>query len=65
VRLSLELRPAGGSVGVLLAKALRSAPEKLMQKALRSFKSLVETGEIPNIRHNPAARRGGQEHQEQ
>lgn len=44
-------------------KALGSAPEKLMQRALCNFKRLAETGEVPNIRQNPAARRGGQEHQ--
>jgi uncharacterized membrane protein len=62
VKLHLTLAPPGGSVGVLLAKSLGPAPQLLLQKALRRFKSLAETGEIPNLTRNPAARAGGRDH---
>jgi uncharacterized membrane protein len=33
-------------------------PSVLAEKALRRFKSLIETAEIPTLEHNPAARHG-------
>jgi hypothetical protein len=31
-------------------------PRTIATQALRRFKSLVETGEIPTLEHNPSAR---------
>jgi hypothetical protein len=45
----------------MLAKLLGPAPKLLLQKALRRFKSLAETGEIPTLQRNPAARDGGRD----
>jgi uncharacterized membrane protein len=61
VTLQLTLQPPAGRVGVMLAKLLGPAPKLLVQKALRRFKSLAETGEIPTLMHNPAARDSGQD----
>jgi len=64
VMLHLTLVPPAGPVGVLLAKAFGPAPELLLQKGLRRFKSLAETGEIPNLKLNPAARGDGRDHED-
>ena len=37
-------------------RLLGVAPKLIAEKALRHFKSLVETGEIPTTAHQPAAR---------
>jgi uncharacterized membrane protein len=59
VMLKLELEPPAGNLGRAVAELFGSLPQKLLQKALRRFKSLAETGEIPSTDHNPAARNGG------
>ncbi|MDF3070604.1 MAG: Polyketide cyclase / dehydrase and lipid transport [Polyangiaceae bacterium] len=64
VKLHLTLVPPAGQVGVLLAKALGPAPELLLRKGLRRFKGLAETGEIPSLSFNPAARAGGRDHED-
>ncbi|MES2461527.1 MAG: SRPBCC family protein, partial [Armatimonadota bacterium] len=46
----------GGAVGNGVAKVLGSVPKVAAAKALRRFKSLAETGEIPTTRPQPAAR---------
>ncbi|RYE86983.1 MAG: DUF2892 domain-containing protein [Myxococcales bacterium] len=56
VTLSLGFEPPGGVVGNALVKLLGAPAEVLVRAALRRFKSLVETGEIPTLEHNPAAR---------
>ena len=61
VRLTLSLEAPGGSLGRALAQALGPVPKLFAQKALRRFKSLAETGEIPTLHHNPAARQGGRD----
>ena len=48
----------GGALGDMAARLLRIVPSMLAEKALRRFKSLVETGEIPSTAHQPAARNG-------
>lgn len=58
VRLAMQFEPPGGSLGKAVASLLGSAPGMLASHALRRFKSLAETGEIPTTRHNPAARAG-------
>jgi uncharacterized membrane protein len=44
-----------------ITRALGILPNALATKALHRFKSLVETGEIPTIRYQPAARNGGRD----
>ncbi|RYZ07791.1 MAG: DUF2892 domain-containing protein [Myxococcales bacterium] len=64
VKLHLTLKPPAGPLGVLLAKALGPAPELLLRKGLRRFKSLAETGESPSLSLNPAARGDGRDHED-
>ncbi|AKJ28697.1 hypothetical protein AAW51_2006 [Caldimonas brevitalea] len=56
VTLTWRFDPPGGKLGDLVAKWLH-APEVAVSLALRRFKSLAETGEVPSLAHNPAARR--------
>jgi uncharacterized membrane protein len=46
----------GGSIGSGVIHTLGIMPDMIVEKALRRFKSLAETGEIPTLEHNPAAR---------
>ncbi len=59
VTLRFRFSPPGGAVGDAALKLLGDVPTTLAHKALQRFKSLVETGEIPTTRPNPAARGGG------
>ncbi|MFP2960845.1 SRPBCC family protein [Myxococcus sp. 1LA] len=59
VTLRLVFDPPGGVVGEKAAHLLGAVPAALALKALKRFKSLVESGEIPTTRPNPAAREGG------
>lgn len=52
--LDLSRHPLGA-----LAKHLGPIPAGLAGKALHRFKSLAETGEVPTLARNPAARHGG------
>jgi uncharacterized membrane protein len=56
VKLHVRFDPPGGSLGRAAARALAMLPKMAAEKALRGFKSLVETGEIPTLKHNPTAR---------
>jgi uncharacterized membrane protein len=56
VKLHLRFDPPGGAIGEAAMKRLSAAPSVLVDKALYRFKSLVETGEIPTLEHNPSAR---------
>ncbi|HEX4207099.1 MAG TPA: SRPBCC family protein [Ktedonobacteraceae bacterium] len=49
-------RPGGALGGNMIAKRLGIVPGIFAEKVLRRFKSLIETGEIPTLEHNPAAR---------
>lgn len=49
----------GGAIGSAAANLFDFVPEKLAGQALRSFKSLAETGEIPTLVKNPSARGKG------
>ncbi|WP_158624978.1 SRPBCC family protein [Corallococcus terminator] len=51
VTLHLELLPPGGVLAEALAKRLSGIPALQSLKALRRFKSLAETGEIPSREH--------------
>jgi uncharacterized membrane protein len=46
----------GGVAGALGAKLLALAPMKVVGRAARNLKALVEAGEIPTLKHNPSAR---------
>lgn len=56
VTLCFRFEPPGGAMGRALMERLNVVPRLLAQRALRRFKSLAETGEIPTLEHNPAAR---------
>lgn len=55
LRLELELPPG-------TRKAAATVAGGLALKALHRFKALVVTGEVPTLRHTPAARDGGADH---
>ena len=56
--LSIDFHPPGGSFGQAAAKVLGIVPKVLADKALRRFKSLAESGEIPTLKDNVSARTG-------
>ena len=56
VTLRVRFDPPGGAVGAGLVKLLDVVPDALAGKALRYFRSLAETGEIPTTDRQPAAR---------
>ncbi|WP_375760316.1 SRPBCC family protein [Corallococcus exercitus] len=56
VTLHLAFVPPGGALVEALANRMRAIPTMRVMKALRRFKSLAETGEIPTLDHNPSAR---------
>jgi uncharacterized membrane protein len=53
-----RFEPPGGRAGSIAARRLGLVPRVLTEKALRRFKSLAETGELPTLEHNPSARVG-------
>ena len=55
-RLHLRFSVPGGMLGRWMAMRVGIIPGKFADKALRRFKSLVETGEVPTLKDNPAAR---------
>jgi uncharacterized membrane protein len=61
VTLSMTLGAEGGVLGsalrALTGKWLRAVPRTLEESILRRCKSLCETGEIPTLERNPAARK--------
>lgn len=59
VTLHIQFKPPGGRFGEGAAKLLRALPENIVAKALRRFKSLAETGEIPTLERNSSARGRG------
>lgn len=56
VRLWVQFEPPLGAIGEGLAKTLHMLPRAIAGQALRRFKSLVETGEIPTLDNNPSTR---------
>jgi len=52
----VQFEPPLGAVGEGLVKTLRQVPRAITGQALRRFKSLVETGEVPTLEHNPSTR---------
>jgi uncharacterized membrane protein len=64
--LLMHFDPPGGRLGVAAATALGTRlglplRNALLRKVLRRFKSLAETGEIPTLERNPAARGDGRD----
>jgi len=47
VRIALQYNPPAGKIGAALAAVLGERPSGLVEEALRKFKQLMETGEIP------------------
>jgi uncharacterized membrane protein len=60
--LRMRFDPPGGAVGKWAIRLLGFAPRVLATKALYRFKSLAETGEIPTLKRNPAARDDGRDY---
>jgi uncharacterized membrane protein len=56
VTLRLSFNAPGGAIGGGISKVLNLIPRTIEEKSLRRFKSLIETGEIPTLAHNLAAR---------
>ena len=56
VTLHVRVDPPGGALGGSVMERFGVVPDTLVGKALRRFKSLAETGEIPTLEHNPSAR---------
>jgi uncharacterized membrane protein len=56
VSLHLRFGPPGGALGRAAANLLPVIPRMAVDKALRRFKSLAETGEIPRLERNATAR---------
>jgi len=52
----VRFEPPGGAVGQALADRLDVVPRGFLGTALRRWKALVETGEIPTTGDNPSAR---------
>jgi uncharacterized membrane protein len=59
VTLRFRFDPLGGALGDAAMKRLGVVPDAITKKALRRFKSLAETGEIPTLERNPSARGSG------
>ena len=56
VVLCVRFDPPAGALGKAAARVFDDPPKLVLAKALRRFKSLVETGEIPSTDRNPSAR---------
>ncbi|MDX1994549.1 MAG: SRPBCC family protein [bacterium] len=61
VQLSLDIDVPNGKFGETAEKLLGIAPTLIAYKTLYAFKSLMETGEIPTLTGQPAARNGGRD----
>lgn len=56
VRVVLDYRPPAGVIGAKIAKLFGEEPEKQIHVELHRFKQMMETGEIPTTRGQPAGR---------
>jgi uncharacterized membrane protein len=61
VVLQLRFSPPGGTVGKTAMKVLGFIPKQVAYKTLWRLKALAETGEIPSIINQPAARYDGRD----
>ena len=57
VRVSLHYSPLGGALGAGLVRLLGHDPQSRIREDLRRFKQVMETGEIPTTRGQPAGQR--------
>ena len=57
VRVSLHYSPRGGALGAGLVRLLGHDPQSRIREDLRRFKQVMETGEIPTTRGQPAGQR--------
>lgn len=57
VRVTLHYSPLGGALGAGLVKLLGHDPQSRIREDLRRLKQVMETGEIPTTRGQPAGRR--------
>lgn len=58
VRIKMEYRPAAGALGRAVATVVGRNPQFAAREALRRFKSLIETGEVPNTHGQSHGPRG-------
>ena len=56
ITLRVRFDPPGGPLGDAAVRVLDDPPKLVLAKALRRFKSLVESGEIPSTDRNPSGR---------
>lgn len=59
VELTIDFDPPGGAVGAAAMARLDVVPETVVAEALRRYKRLAETGEIPTLADNPSGRGRG------
>jgi uncharacterized membrane protein len=57
ISVALDYEPPAGKLGVLFARAFGQDPEQQVREDLRSFKALMEAGEVPTIEGQPHGRR--------
>jgi len=53
VKVSMQYRPPAGKVGAALLKVLGRSPAKQIEEDMRTFKQLMETGEVPTTQGQP------------
>jgi len=56
VEVEIQYDPPGGAAGAAIARLFGTKPKEDVREDLRRFKQLVETGEIPTIKGQSAAR---------
>ncbi len=56
ITLRVRFEPPAGKLGTAAARLFDEPPKLVLAKALRRFKSLVETGEIASTDRNPSGR---------
>jgi uncharacterized membrane protein len=61
ISLHLQITPQGGLLSRAMPLALGGGSRLLLGQVLRRFKSLAETGEVPTISSQPAARNDGRD----
>lgn len=59
VTLQMDFDPPGGRLGRAVTERLGFVPDTFVAAALRRFKSLVETGELPSLEKNASGRGRG------
>lgn len=63
VHVTLEYDAPGGQLGAALAKLTGEEPQQQMTEDLRHFKQIMEAGEIPTTKGQPAGRRDAGPHE--